>query len=418
LEYLVSSGAKAKTNIGVRLAAWLRSFVDWRPATVPLPRSRCHYLELEMRGVPARLLQGAIRLQLAQLSGLRQIGFVYRPGKDRIPVWYWDEAKLPEEISVEHLSGHGKTGLALWPENVLSTMPGHGLHLIRRARGFEALAADAGEIRRTRWYPAMPDVEKWAAFARDAGYPVDGIAIPALEQAVLARTPPKNWRLVSRFLAPLPLTTWGMALLAALAGAGLLAASSYQIKLNWAIAKERAVVDKIVRENAAAIDLQRKISERMAYLEEFRRVQPDILQLEVLQALAEAGFADQEGKTALLEWEYRNPQLRLLFSVPPGVALGDFLARLETLPMLEDIRLQPDTAPQRVGIQAKLIPWRMPEPAMEPTSPDTAAEKAPEMASPPPDTAPQTPSAQMLPAVPSAVPASRASLPREKGEKP
>ena len=203
-----------------------------------------------------------------------------------------------------------------------------------------------------------PDPEKWTLFARDAGHSTEGIQTPVPRSALSSGIPPKGWKLHSRFLAPIPLPVWGAAALSAFLGAVLLATAVYQLKLSLAIQEERSAIDAMTQENAATLALQEKIRTDMSYLEKFRRVQPETLQLDVMREIADSGLIDPEGKTSLLEWECRGSQLRLLFVVQPGLALGDFLAQLERLPMMQEIRLQPDTPPQTVGIQAVLKPWR------------------------------------------------------------
>jgi len=335
-----------------------------------------------MRGVPTRLLPGAVRLQLVQLTGLAQPGFICRAGKERVSVWYWDEARSLPGLEPSRY----KTGLALWPESVMSAVPPDGLHLIKRSEGYEALAVVVGEIRRTRWYAQLPDVEKWTLFARDAGHATEGIEVPVPRSAVSSELPPKGWKLQSRFLAPIPLPVWGIAALSAFLGAVLLAAAVYQLKLTLAIREERAALAVITEENAAALALQEKIRSGMSYLEKFHRVQPETLQLDIMRALADSGLIDMEGKLSLLEWECRGSQLRLLFAVQPGLALGDFLAQLERLPMVRELRLQPDTPPQTVGVQAVLKPWRWVAAEEENTEPMPDAEAVPV----PEEAAPQT----------------------------
>jgi hypothetical protein len=254
---------------------------------------------------------------------------------------------------------------------------------MRRIEGYEALALEDGEIRRTRWFADLPDARNWSGFVRDAGYSQVLDAVPQPQPAALSRKAPKGWKLSSHFLARVPLTALGVAVFTALLGAALLAMAIYQIKLEQAIRVEDLEVERIARENAAAFDLQKKIAASSAYLDQLRRGQPEALQLELMQALAESGLImTDERQVSLLEWEYRGQQLRLLFAVPPKLALVDFLARLETLPMLKNIRLLPDTPAQTVGVQATLLSWRLAPAAVDDFSPPsgkakTAADSAP-----------------------------------------
>jgi hypothetical protein len=386
---LPSAGANFWSTISARLVEWGKSFVDWRPVIARLPRSECHFLTLDARGVPARMLSGSVRLQLLQLTGIARLGFVFRAGKDKISVWYWDEDKLTPEKLAGLTPSSRNIGFAPWPESVLRLMPEEGLHLLKLEKGYEALSVKAREIHRTRWYAALPDAEKWATFVRDAGYSTHDPcgALPRPRPVSMLQQPPKGWKLHSHFLAPVSLKTWGIAAVLALLGAGFLAASVYQVKLGLAIDQERQAVDLISRENAESIDLQRQIDAQADYLAQLRRAQPEVLQLEIMRVLAESGLINRENKTSLLEWEYRNKQLRLLFIVPPDLALGEFLTRLEALPIFKEIRLLPDTPPRTVGVQTVLAPWQ-PQIEVEQEPKTTTAPEETRSAPPPvePDT--------------------------------
>ncbi|MDR1647325.1 MAG: hypothetical protein LBR88_04725 [Zoogloeaceae bacterium] len=339
--------------------AWTHACVDWRPAILPLSRSECHYLEIEMRGVAARALERAVNLQLLQLTGIARVGFVFRVRNGKVAIWYWDEAKLTPEKTPGATIAQTRNGVAFWPETVLGQLPEQGLHLLQRSRGYEALAMEGGEIRRTRWFADLPDLQQWQDFARDAGHSAQIGSVPVPQPVALSRKVPKGWKLSSHFLAHVPLAALGGAILAAFLGAALLAMAVYQAKLERAIRAENMEIERISQENAVTFTLQKQIAARSAYLEQLRHIQPEVLQLELMQALAESGLVmEGEQQTSLLEWEYRNQQLRLLFAVPPALVLGDFLAHLETLPMLKEVRLLPDTPVQAVGIQATLLPWR------------------------------------------------------------
>jgi hypothetical protein len=340
-----------------------------------------------MRGVPARALERAVSLQLLQLTGITRMGFVFRTHNGKVAVWYWNETAAAPERMPEVTAAQIRNGIAFWPETLLGRLPANGLHLMRRIKGYEALALEDGEIRCTRWFADLPDARKWSGFVRDAGYSQVLDMVPQPQPAALSRKAPKGWKLSSHVLARVPLAALGVAAFTAFLGAALLTMAIYQIKLEQAIRVEDLEVERIAQENAAAFDLQKKIAASSAYLDQLRRVQPEALQLELMQALAESGLMTDERQVSLLEWEYRGQQLRLLFSVPPKLALVDFLARLETLPMLKDIRLLPDTPAQTVGVQATLLSWRFaPSAVDDSSSPSGKAEAAADSAPAPGDT--------------------------------
>ena len=387
LQAMRPAGSNFWSKLSARLVGWSKSFLDWRPVVVRLPRNKCHFLSLDARGVPTRMLAASVRLQLVQLTGLAKPGFVFQVGKDKdnkVTVWYWDEdglepAKLPELAQQTHLPAlsapsRRNTGFAPWPESLLRDMPGEGLRLLKLDQGYESLSIKGGEIHRTRWYAEAPDREKWAAFARDAGYSAQG-ETPAPERLPLLTQAPKSWKLHSAFLAPVSLRAWGLAAALVILGAGLLTAATYQVKLELAVSEAEREIERISTENASTIDLQSRIETQMEYLDQLRRAQPEALQLELMRTLDESGLIDPQGDTSLIEWEYRNKQLRLLFLVPQALALGEFLTKLENLPIFQEIRLLPDTPARTVGVQTVLAPW---QPGVEPEAPTEAeAESAP-----------------------------------------
>jgi hypothetical protein len=129
----------------------------------------------------------------------------------------------------------------------------------------------------------------------------------------------------------------------------------YQIKLEQAINTERDSVAKISSENASTIAIQKEIDQIVSYLNLLQQARPKTIQLELMQQLAESGLIDAENRVSLMEWEFRNNQLRLLFATPSeSFSMSDFLKQLDELEMLSNTRLLTDTPPKTIGIQGTL----------------------------------------------------------------
>lgn len=333
----------------------LGGLFDWRRAVIRVPRRHCHYLVLDVGKIPRRYLLSSLRLQLAQLTGLADIGFacLVRDGTARI--WYWDEADAAVRDALAVPEGAAGSGIEPCPEPLLRAVPDDGLHLFACADGCEAIAIESGEIRRTRWFREAPDDDTWTAFVRDAGREPAAHARPELRRPARLTHPAKGWKLSSRLIRPVSAQAWAAAAMAALAGAVLIAGGLYEYKLGALIEAEQAEIARIRSENATTIALQNELAGQDGYLAALRAAQPAMLQLNLMKTFAASGLFDDPARISLYEWEYRGGRLRILFAVKEqDSSLSDFLVELEKLPVLGQIRLMPDTSRGTVGIQAAI----------------------------------------------------------------
>lgn len=349
---LASLKARAEAP-GMLRPVW--SLMDWRPATVRLPRHLCHFVTLEMQGVPARMLKGAIELQLKQLTGIFRIGFAFRAHEDRADVWYWNEA-LDE---VTQLAGSDGAAVALWPESVLREAPADGLFLVACQKGFEGFAKKAGQLRRTRWFSGMPTSVEWLQFARDAGHAEHDV--PAPRQFPMLAHASAGWKLHSAFQKPVSNRSWAVAGVAALLGSGVCAAGVYQVKLDRAIATEQATIARIEQENASTIGVQQRINKLAQYVDRLQLGERKVLQLGLMAEIAASGLIDEAGKTSVAEWEYRGRRLRLVLVVPQDRgSLEGFLERIEAIPSFTEVRLLPDSPANTIAVQMVVEPRDLP----------------------------------------------------------
>jgi len=326
-------------------------FVDWRPQVIQLPRLQCHWISLDLTGVSRRLLASSIRLQLQHLTGIASIGFVWKIEADQAEVWYWDEARIAAGAG-DKAGEAMSAGLAPYPETSFRLPLADGLHLLACVDGCEAVFIDGGKLRKTRWFAQAPDSHGWVAFVRDAGRDPAAHPLPEIARPAMSKQVQPGWKLHTGFSNRLSPAFWGGALLLALLGVLLAAALSYQIKLVWTAAEARAEYRRLSKEHAELIALNRSIGDYTDFFATLANAKPQVSQLLLMRALVAAGVFGESTKISLLEWEYRNGRLRLLFAVPQEeFSLSMFLSALEGQAEFKDVRLMPDTPPQTVGVQ-------------------------------------------------------------------
>lgn len=330
-----------------KLSDKMLTTVGWRAKTICVARADCHRLTLSVKDVPKRLLASTIRLQLLSLTGLQTFGFAWRTDADNAEIWYWDET--PSRFVEEAL----EDGILPIPEMFWRTPIDDGLHILSCVRGYEALAIDHGKIRRSRWFAGPPNTSDWVAFVRDAGQN------PGLHPLPQPTISPKNerldttWKIVTtRRASPRP-KAWIAVATILVFGVLLSIQLTRDAKYSYLIAQQKEKLDSLRVEKSAILHLQKQIAERSDLPERISKALPRVLQLRLMQALAETGLFDEGTQISLLEWEYRNEKLRLMFSVPKeNFSLGLFLSTLEGSGILNDVRLMPETPPQTIGIQA------------------------------------------------------------------
>jgi len=290
------------------------------------------------------------------LTGLARVGFVWRAREESlVEVWYWDEDRPFDQPSGSR--NWAAAGLAPYPEPLLRPeSDGDGLRLFRCAEGVEAVAVVGGAVKKTRWLPNPPSESEWVAFVRDAGFdpaahPMPSLVVPAPQ---VLRVQP-GWTLHTTGSGRLSAAVLAAVLGVALVGGALAGVLAYDLKLSSAIREVRSQYRQTAAENATMLDLNRQLQTHAEYISSVAKARAEVSQLDLMQKLAQVGVFDEATKISLMEWEYRNARLRLLFSVPQeGFSLSLFLSMLEKQGFLRNLRLVPDTPPLTVGIQADL----------------------------------------------------------------
>lgn len=325
--------------------AW--AFGIGAPTVVALSRGKCHRLTLDVKGVPRRMLQSSIALQLGHLTGLPVVGFAWRRVGAQAEVWYWPE----------NPPAHPGDEVLPCPEPLLRAEMPTGLHLIKCAEGFEAISiTQGGAIHRSRWFAALPSDAAWRQFVRDAGADPDQHPVPVAKLLPMLGQPAKGWTIFTTAVRVLSPQQWMAWCAVALAGAVLFGLLSYNVKLMVNTAGLEKEYTALAEQSAVTLKLQHEIESLQQPIAAIAQVQPQVLQTKLMARLAGAGLFDEASKVNLQEWEYRTGRVRLQFTVPAeGFELGQFLETIEKLGMFKNVRLLSGTPPQSVGLQAELV---------------------------------------------------------------
>lgn len=335
------------------------SFLGLLPKSIPIPRASCHRLTLSVKAIPKNLRASSIRLQLLNMSGLSRFGFAWRVQNDDAEIWYWDESPLIPQAN--DLCQAQEGGCQPIPEMLRRKPLDDGLHLLVCTEGFEALAIEEGQIRRTRWFSAPPSAERWQGFVRDAGKNPEHHPLPEATRAALSENADANWKIDTTLLRKIQPTTWAIQFVALITGLSIAILLAYDLKQVHLIEQQQEALSKLKVEKAAILATQQQIADNSELPELISNARPKVLQLKLMQALAETGLFAEGTQISLMEWEYRNEKLRLMFSTPKEkFSLGLFLSTVELSGILQDIRLLPETPPQTIGIQASVR--ELPEP--------------------------------------------------------
>lgn len=343
----------------------------------PVPRAQAHRLLLAMPRMADRQLQAAVGLQVQRLHGRGNMGYCWRrQGDEQVEVWYWDEAASAASASVDL----GVDGRQPCPENLLKAPPPDGFALTRCVKGLEATFCRGGRLEKTRWFPGPPSEVDWAWFVQDAGQSPADAPVPRVREGAPLARPAPEWAFFTNLLKPLSRAALAGVAVATLAGGALAAAGVYDLKLSRELERVQAQRSTLAQEAATAVKLQAELNAITEKVAGLSAQQAPVLQLQALARLANSGLVGEGAKVYLLEWEFRNDRLRMLFAVPSDkFVLTDFLANIEKIGVFTDVRLVPGTTGQTVGLQAGL--QRVPSiaelmPVAEASSPETTAAAA------------------------------------------
>ncbi len=351
------------------------SAAPWRPSAgaTPVPRRALTFVRLPMPTLARGQLLDAVRLQLTQYVPAGPFGFLCRTQTGgTLLVWAWT---LDATARSPRRGG--------WAECVLD-VPAQGLRLLRRAEGFEAQQWSGGELLHSRWFAALPDAADWQRFVRGCGADPNEHPLPEPTVAAALRRPARGWLAGDNLPAVDPWQGWrwrvALLLLGAVAAAAL--GVHLQARRQLRIDTERLLTLQGSRE--ASLQARAHYEKASRELEALRALVPRLSQLELLERVTASGIftsaptndsataakaqatAPASGAPAsaaatgsdgarMLEWDYRNGQLKITLELPDrNVTLLDVTRKLESVPGLGALRVGQDSAGNALTLSASI----------------------------------------------------------------
>lgn len=344
----------------------------------PVPRAALTFVRLTVPALGRRQLLAAVRLQLTQYMPAGPFGFVCRAQRGgSVVAWAW---AIGADAGSPRRSGY-------WAESALDA-PAQGLRLVRRSAGFEAQQWVNGELLHSRWFEAMPNPDDWQRFARGCG--VDPQDHPLPKPAVAARParPPRGWRAGDNLPETDPWQGWHWQVGALVAGAVVAAALGAHMQARDQLRIDTQRLAALSSGREAALQARTGYEQAATDLESLRALAPRLSQLELLDRVttsgiftpvaatnpsaprpppAQAGAGSVPGMplvpvttapaaTRLLEWDYRNGQLKMKLELPDrNVTLLGITRRLEQVPGLGLLRVGQDSADNTLTLSALVV---------------------------------------------------------------
>jgi hypothetical protein len=322
-----------------------------------VPRQALTFTRLRMPELRDSQLRQAMLLQLTQYVGAGPFAFVCKRQSDaQVAAWTW---------SVDSSSGFTAAQL---PEPLLDE-PAAGLRLVRRSGGFEAQHWRENELHHSRWFPVAPDLAQWQNFARGCGF--DPAATPQAEAFVAATKsrPERGWLAGNSLPVQDPWRGWRWQLAVLLVGALVAAAGGFhwQTREQLTLERQRLVMLRASRESV--IRDKNQYEQVQGELQILRALTPRLIQLELMDRVVASGVfgvgkvnnvaaaasSTQRSKqnlvasgatgAQLVEWDYRNGQLKLTLDVGGAdLTMLEITRRLERIPGLGPFRVGQDAS--------------------------------------------------------------------------
>ena len=338
-------------------AAWWPT----RAARVLVPRRSLSFVRLPMPGLGRRQLRDAVRLQLTQYMAGAPFGFICRDqAAGIVAAWCWG-------LGVD---GGSPLRSASWPESALDEPASDGLYLRRRMQGFEAQQWKAGELLHSRWFASSPDTEGWQAFARGCGVAPQDHPLPAPSVARTRSPPTRGWLAGDSLPAPDPWQGWRWQAAVMALGALVAAGAGMHLQARAQLSQDSPRLQALRSGREAALQARAHYEITAADLEALRALVPRLSQLELLDRVTASGVfqpvalsvaagpanaASAPPRAQLLEWDYRNGQLRLTLEFPErDIRLLDVTRRIEKVPGLGALRVGQDSADNTLSLTASV----------------------------------------------------------------
>jgi hypothetical protein len=316
----------------------------------------------------------AVRLQLSQYLPAGPFGFVVSRSKagDAVVAWAWP-------IDADMRSPRRGGG---WAETALDE-PAQGLRLVRRSAGFEAQRWSDGELLHSRWFDTMPAPAEWQRFVRGCGADPQDHPLPEPSVAPPLRRPARDWLAGDNLPAVDHWRGWRWQVALLLAGSVIAAAVGVHLQTRQQLRIDTERLQALSGGRAAALQARARYEQAASDLEALRALVPKLSQLELLDRVSASGIFSPAAKpdsakpvkappspvpgmatatslpepaaARLLDWDYRNGQLKMTLELPErDVTLLDITRRLETVPGLGALRVGQDNTGNTLTLTASI----------------------------------------------------------------
>ncbi len=349
------------------------SATPWRPSAgaAPVPRRALTFVRLPMPALARGQLLDAVRLQLTQYLPAGSFGFLCRTqAGGTLLVWAW---ALDGNVRSPRRGG--------WAESVLDE-PAQGLRLLRRAEGFEAQQWSGGELLHSRWFEALPDAAEWQRFVRGCGADPAEHPLPEPTVAPALRRPARGWLAGDNLPAVDPWQGWRWRVALLVLGTVAAAALGVHLQARQQLRIDTERLQALRGSREASLQARARYEQSASELEALRALVPRLSQLELLERVTASGiFAPAVAASAplakapavpapglpasasatgavgarMLEWDYRNGQLKITLELPErDVTLLDVTRKLESVPGLGALRVGQDSAGNALTLSANI----------------------------------------------------------------
>ena len=300
-------------------------------------RDCCLFRTVDVAGVPAGKMDAVVRAQAELVSPFAEPGIFWlpadgrKPSQDRVNVWIWDEAKRIRTARERQLNA---TDFQVIPESCF-TQESEGISFTASQGGGVIGVYRLGDcVLADTWWPEVPGRAQWLTFLR--GISVDSTLFEKMPEVAPA---PSRWqkpwsgiRIESLQVKAVEQLAWQGTLLIFFflfsfqaTGSIRLLFSQQELSSQVAEAETRHESTISVRNEAlAARDRARQLSQ--------------LAQLNQLSLLGQV--AEQVEGRELRVWRFADSQLEVVVR-DPAPDLEDYVRRLESLPWVKDVNLEP-----------------------------------------------------------------------------
>jgi len=307
-----------------------------------LSRAFCVHERFDLTHLPAARRHQALALKLESVAPFPDADHWVGWRGGVAHVWFWSRASLPDDIHSAH---------PLVPETVLHE-PGEGIRLVKCLEGFEAQYWEDGQLRRSRWWPELPDAGAWNNFIRALG----GFPLARPDQASEAVWLRSSWARRSGSAADGLMRrereiVIGMATVFALAyGWQMVALAKYAAEINQAEAR----IDALSREANEELEARNQALSRADDIAYFVNQQAVLSQQQMMATVLSVLPVDAQFYRWRFEHGRRDQPLRFEVDFEQSVDTVDIIRRLEGIDFIRGVSAERTRGDTRVEFRADL----------------------------------------------------------------